>query len=166
MPLFEPLVRPRYERDDPSLLARDPAHVHAHLTVLSPVPGQLDSGTAGRLARALARVEPFDVEIADIATFPNGIIHATLRDRRSFDALVAAVREVFTDVDPYGGEFCAAPHITIDATSTGATEESVRAEAADLLGRSAPIDRVELVWYRSGEVGVRAAWRLGPASPA
>lgn len=163
VPALEPFVRARYERDDPSLLGRDPGHVHAHLTVLTPLPGRLTAGERDALAALLRRWQPFDVVLTDVATFANGIIHVVPAEPGPFEALRAAAQALFPDVVPYGGAHLPTPHVTIDATSTGATEASVRAELCGVLPAIAHVDRVQLVWYRSGEVAVRAEHRLGPS---
>lgn len=161
VPALEGVVRERYEWYDASLDALDPGHVHAHVTVLGPVPATLTPAQDGAVSAVCAETPAIDLALADVATFPNGVIHVLPADPRPFDRLTDAMAEALPGHPPYGGMFRPVPHVTIDATGPGVDEESVRRELATVLPARCRADRVELVWYRRGETRVLRRWTLG-----
>lgn len=154
VPVLEPAVRARYLRDDPSLLALDPRHIHAHVTVLAPVPAQPTAAQIAALRRGFARVGEFDVTLGGVDVFANGIIHVTVSGATGMARLTAAAMAALPGHSPYGGAFEVCPHVTVDSTMTGATRAGVAAELADLLPVTVRAQCVELVWYRAREVAV------------
>ncbi|WP_022909191.1 2'-5' RNA ligase family protein [Aestuariimicrobium kwangyangense] len=160
-PPLESWVRARYRHYDASLVSSDPRHVHAHVTLLGPVPAELSSAQSAAVESICSRHDRFEVGLDRVATFPNGVVHVVPEPldpfRRMTDELVAA----FPDWPAYGGTFTPTPHITLDALSEQVSESSVAAEVAHLMGRPWRPDRVDLVWYRAHEVRVLRTWPLG-----
>lgn len=159
-------MRARYERDDPSLLAADPAHVHAHITVLGPVPGVLSARQELAVERMCSELEPFTAVLDEVAVFANGIIHVLPRDPTPWERLTAATSAIFPSHPPYAGAHRPVPHLTIDMAGRGVSLAGVRAELAPMLPAPITADAVELVWYRACETRVRRRWRLGSAPTA
>lgn len=160
VPALEVPVRARYRRDDPSLLAADAAHVHAHVTVLGPAPATL-SAQQHREVAALCRATPrFSSLFSAVDVFPDGIIYVPPENRTPWLALTNAATRIFPDHPPYGGKHPTSPHVTIDAVGPGVTLEAVRQELAPMLPVEFTADRLELVWYRSYEVRVLDEWPL------
>lgn len=164
VPALEGPVRARYERDDPSLVAADRAHVHAHVTVLGPVPGDFSAAQELAVERVCRATEPFTAVLGEVAVFASGIIHVLPDDPSPWERLTAAMSAIFPAHPPYAGAHRPTPHLTIDMAGPGVSLEGVRAELASVLPAPITADAVELVWYRAHETRVRRRWRLGSAT--
>nr|WP_253945116.1 2'-5' RNA ligase family protein [Nocardioides sp. zg-DK7169] len=174
---MERFVRARTRHHDPAYLSPDPAHVHAHVTVLGPFLPEVGDGVGddvrARVGAVAAAVAPFDFRLARLATFPNGIIHLVPEPDTGFRELTARLVEAFPQCAPYDGAFgsleALQPHLTLDlrVSEPGevVTEESTRALLDTLLDEPLPLecraDRVDLAWYEQDRCGTLASWRLG-----
>ena len=63
--------------------------------------GDIDAGTAGRLAARIAEIEPVDLrfEFSHTGAFRSGILWAGLEEKEKFEALAARVREILEEVE-------------------------------------------------------------------
>ncbi|WP_228387808.1 MULTISPECIES: 2'-5' RNA ligase family protein [unclassified Nocardioides] len=179
VPALEGFVRARTRHHDPAYLSPDADHVHAHVTVLGPLPGDgegVDPETAALVAEAVAAVAPFDYRLTRIATFPDGIIHLVPEPDDGFRALTARLVEAFPQFPPYAGRFGRLadlqPHLTLDLRTDErgdpaerVTEESTRALLDTFLDRPLPLacraERVDLAWYEQHRCRTLASWQLG-----
>lgn len=166
VPPLEDWVRARTAHYDASFVSDDPTFAHAHVTVLAPwiaAPSDEDLAQVGRL---LAGVRPFAVELADVAVFPDGLVHAVPDPDAGLRTLTALLAEAFPDHPPYGGRFDATggptPHVTLDRLGPGVTLDWVRAEVAPLLPAPLRVDRVDLQWWGNHSCRRVHSWRLGP----
>ncbi len=168
VPELEQVVRAHWQRHEPTWVSADPGFTHAHITVLAPwraapTPGQLDE-----VAAIAGTVPPFDYDLAEVAQFPNGTLHAPPTPAAPFRTLTGAVLTAFSDCVPYDGQFGAVddlvPHLTLDHRLTGATVASVRADLADTLPRRCRAERLEWHWYDEGGCALKGRWPLGRGS--
>lgn len=167
VPALEELVRGRHEHYDRDYLSADPSFAHAHVTILGPfvTPAQLTPAVRGALADIARDASPFAFRLAEVATFPNGIIHLVPEPDEAFRALTASVWRAFPHFPPYAGEFAdVRPHVTIDAVSGGVSEQTVRDWVAPLVPVVARADRLLLSWYEPGACRTLADWPLGQRS--
>ena len=130
--------------------------------MLGPFPPlrDLDAEARELVAEVLARHTSFAYRLEEIATFPDGTIHLRPDPMEPFAALTAALWEAFPAYPPYAGRHLdLTPHVTLDMTVTGATEQSLRAQ----LGRDLPhwcvADAVVLSWYAAGRAAPSIAGR-------
>lgn len=161
VPALEDHVRGRWAHYEPGWVSHDPTFTHAHITALAPF---LPSPTAEELAAvaAIARATPaFSYTLADVAAFPDGIIHLEPSPAGPFAALTAALAERFPQCPPYAGEFAdVVPHLTLDQAAGEVSVASVRATLAHLLPVRTVADRLELHRYAEGDCRVLASWPL------
>ncbi len=160
VPELEPFVRERWGHYDAALVSTDQEFTHAHITVLAPF---LSRPTAEDLARVgeVVAVGAFDFLLAEVAAFPDGVIHLEPDPLEPFAELTARLWEAFPGCPPYDGRYAdVVPHLTLDLTSPGVSVASTR----DRLGALEPVecraDRVELHWYETGNCHVRERWAL------
>ena len=162
VPPLEPFVRTRTGHYDLDYLARDPAHVHAHVTALGPFLPRVDGAAAEAVRGIAAATEPFDFTLAQIATFPNGIIHLVPEPDDAFRDLTQRLVAAFPQCPPYAGEFAdVRPHLTLDLRSTEVSEASTYALLGDLVPASCRATRLDLAWYEPGACRVLRSWPLG-----
>jgi 2'-5' RNA ligase len=154
-------VRSRYQHYDSRLVSSDQHHVHAHVTLLGPVPAELSPGQAAAVESVCRRHGSVEVTLDRVATFPNGVVHVVPEPRGHFRRMTDDLVAAFPDWPAYDGAFMPTPHITLDALSDDVSESSVAGQVAHLMGRRWRPDRVDLVWYRSHEVKVLRTWALG-----
>ena len=165
VPELERFVRERTAHYDTDYLAQDPDFGQAHVTVLGPWIAQPSPQDLAAIAQIAAASAPFDVRLARIDTFPNGIIHLVAEPPEPFRALPQAVWERFPSHPPYEGKFAGVtPHLTLDALGPGVDEQWVR----DLLGEQIPLDAradlLQLQWWQARRCHVQHSWRLGTAT--
>lgn len=110
VPALEDWVRARTAHYDAGFVSADPRFGHAHITALGPFDPSPSTASLTTIAALAASTQPIRVRLADLAQFPNGIIHLV-------------------------------PH----------PADQLR----DLL------DRLQLVWWESGDCRVMHEWRLG-----
>lgn len=161
VPQLEPWIRARTAHHDASFVSADPTHVHAHVTALGPFVTELDPATAAQVAQIAARVEPFDFTLAEIDTFPNGIIHLRPDPDGAFVGLTQMLMEAFPEHPPYGGLFPPVPHLTLDLVHGDVTEASTLELLGDLVPVNCRAERLDLAWYESGNCHRMASWPLG-----
>lgn len=159
VPALEDHVRGRWEHYEPGWVSHDPAFTHAHITALAPFlpePSRADLAAVAGIARATA---PFAYTLADVAAFPDGIIHLEPVPTGPFAALTAALWQRFPQCPPYAGEFAdVVPHLTLDQAAGDVSVESVRTTLAHLLPVRTLADRLELHRYAEGDCRVLASW--------
>ena len=131
VPALEEWVRARTAHYDAGFVSTDPRFGHAHVTALGPfdpAPSDLALATIADLAAATA---PIPVRLAELAQFPNGIIHLVPDPDHRLRDLTARLVAAFPDWLPYGGEFGddVQPHLTVDAASDEVDLDSTAAPA-------------------------------------
>lgn len=155
-------MRARTAHYDRDYLSADPRFGQAHVTVLGPwlrSPGPEDLVVIGALAAGTAR---FDYRLAQLGTFPNGVIHLRPDPAGPFTALTAAVVERFPDHQPYEGRFAdPVPHVTLDAVGPGVDQAAVAAMLGDLLPVDCRAESLQLQWWQAGACHLRQEWPLG-----
>ena len=162
VPELETFVRARYEHYDPAYLSADPTHVHAHVTVLGPFVAAPTAEDLARVEAVVAASPPFEFMLAELATFPDGIIHLLPEPAAPFAALTRVVHAEFPEHPPYEGRIDSpVPHLTLDLRSDRVTEASTRALLGSLIPRRCRAERVDLVRYAPGGTGRLASFGLG-----
>ncbi len=163
VPELEPFVRARTEHYDSDWLSADPEFVHAHVTVLSPfVPRtSLDGSEVERIEAIVRRTAAFNFALAELRTFPNGVIYLHPEPDTAFRGLIGAVTAAFPEYPPYAGEFIdVVPHLTLDQVRAEVTEQSTRAAIAPLVPAFCRAERLRLAWYQTGGSRVLHDWPL------
>ena len=163
VPPLEEWVRARTSHYDEGFVSADPRFGHAHVTALgpfAPAPSAADLAVVAELAAATA---PIPVRLADLAQFPNGIIHLVPDPADRLRDLTARLVAAFPDWPPYGGEFGddVQPHLTVDAASSQVDLASTATLLADVVPVDVVLDRLQLAWWESGACHVVHEWRLG-----
>ncbi len=163
VPPLEDWVRARTAHYDAGFVSADPRFGHAHITVLGPfdpAPSAASLTTIGALAAA---TQPLRVRLADLAQFPNGIIHLVPDPDDRLRDLTARLVAAFPGWPPYGGEFGAdvQPHLTVDAASDRVGLASTHDLLSGVLPVDVLLDRLQLAWWESGGCRVMHEWRLG-----
>ena len=167
VPPLEAWVRARTAHYDEQFVSRDPRFAHAHVTVLAPwlsdpAPPDLDW-----LAGLAAATPAFDVTLARVAAFPDGVIHAVPQPDAPLRALTAATARAYPDHPPYGGRFGrdVDPHVTLDRIGAGVSLDSTTDAVTHLLPVTFRVDRLQLTWWESGNCHVVEEWLLGGPGP-
>jgi hypothetical protein len=160
---LEEWVRARTAHYDGGFVSADARFGHAHITALAPfdpAPSEADLAVVADIA---ATTEPTSVRLADLAQFPNGIIHLVPDPDHRLRDLTARLVAAFPGWPPYGGEFGddVQPHLTVDAASGEVDLASTRALLADVVPVRVVLDRLQLAWWESGACHVIEEWRLG-----
>ncbi len=77
VPELEPFVRARTGHYDTDYLSTDPGFVHAHVTALAPFldGADLTAEVLDKVAEIASTTRHFDFTLAELDTFPNGIVH-------------------------------------------------------------------------------------------
>ena len=164
VPALEPFVRARTEHYDRDYVSADARFVHAHVTALGPFlsPDELTAGALARVSEIACGTAPFDFTLAEVDTFPNGIIHLLPEPSDPFEALTARLWQAFPQCPPYAGEFgSVVPHLTLDAVSHSVTPESTRALLTPRVPARCRAERLDLAWYERGDCRILHSWRLG-----
>jgi len=163
VPALESWVRERTAHHDAGFVSADPRFGHAHITALgpfAPAPSPADLETVATLA---AGTPPIEARLADLAQFPNGIIHLVPDPDGSLRDLTARLVAAFPAWPPYGGEFGTdvQPHLTVDAASEHVDLASTAALLADVVPVDVVLDRLQLAWWETDRCHVMAEWPLG-----
>ena len=162
VPELEGYVRARTAHYDASFLSTDPGFLHAHITLLGP---WLPAPTATDLAvveRLLRRVAPFETTLAQVSSFPDGLLHLRPEPDAPFCALTQALTAAFPQCPPYAGRFPdPVPHLTLDQSAPGISADSVAAALGGLLPARLRVDRVDLQWWANHGCRVLHTWKLG-----
>ena len=161
VPALEPFVRSRWEHYDPALASTDPGFTHAHVTLLSPWLREPTAEDLDVVGGIVAETEAFGFELAEVRSFPDGIIHLRPEPAAPVARLTARLWAAFPQCPPYAGRYAdVEPHLTLDLTAPGITVATTRAALADVLPVTCVADRVELHWYETGGCHVRRRWSL------
>lgn len=162
VPALDALVRERTAYYDDSFVSADPDFVHAHITVLAPwvpQPTAADLDVIDSIARATT---PFEVELAEVDEFPDGVIHLLPYPDRELRELTERVAAAFPDYPAYGGAFDrVTPHLTLDRGSPSVTVATVRETVAHLLPVAVRVDRLVLQWWANHDCRLVRTWTLG-----
>lgn len=160
---LEHWARARTAHYDGGFVSADPRFGHAHITALGPFDPSPSTSTLAIIDRLVASIEPIRVRLADLAEFPNGIIHLVPDPDDRLRDLTARLVAAFPGWPPYGGEFGAdvQPHLTVDAASDLVSLASTRDLLVGVLPVDVLLDRLQLAWWESGECRVVHEWRLG-----
>jgi hypothetical protein len=164
VPELEPFVLARTRHYDTDYVSADPAFVHAHITALAPFldGADLTSGVLDTIAEIVCTTAQFDFILAELDTFPNGIVHLLPEPAELFADLTARLWAAFPQCPPYAGRFGeVVPHLTLDALSEDVTEHSTHDLVAVRLPARCRAQRLDLVWYEPGSCRVLHSWRLG-----
>ncbi len=163
VPALEGWVRARHQHYDPAYVSADPTFAHAHLTILAPFVERAEvDGVSARVSEIVSATSTFDFTLAEVDTFPNGIVHLVPEPEEPFRELTAALWRAFPAYPPYAGAFPdVRPHVTLDALGPDVTTATVAASVASLLPAQGYADRVQLSWYEPGSCRTLAAWPLG-----
>ena len=156
VPPLEDWVRERTAHYDAGFVSADPAFAHAHVTVLAPFPLE----ARGPAAAIASGVSAFDVSLARVDVFPDGVVHLVPEPDDGFRALTDAARRLLPDVQPYWGRFEPVPHLTLDRLGPGVTVESTRDAVAHLLAARARVTELLLTWWESGDCRVLGRFPL------
>jgi 2'-5' RNA ligase len=163
VPPLEEWVRARTAHYDVGFVSDDPRFAHAHVTALGPWvpdPGAEDLAAVASIAATTA---PVAVRLAELAQFPDGIIHLVPQPPDALRALTARLVEAFPAWPPYAGAFGddVRPHVTVDAVSDAVDLASTALLLADVVPVDVVLDRLQLAWWESGRCRVLHEWALG-----
>ena len=163
VPELEQWVRARTAFYDVGFVSDDPHFAHAHITALGPFDPAPSAPVLAEVAAVAAATPPVRVRLADLAQFPNGIIHLVPDPDERLRDLTARLVTAFPDWPPYGGEFGddVRPHLTVDAASTEVGLASTAALLGDVVPVDVVLDTLQLAWWESGRCHVMAQWELG-----
>lgn len=163
VPALEEWVRARTAHYDAAFVSTDPRFGHAHVTALGPFDPDPSSEVLDRVAGIAAATEPVAVRLADLAQFPNGIIHVVPDPDDALRDLTARLVAAFPEWPPYDGEFGddVRPHLTVDAASDHVDLASTADLMRDVLPVEAVLDRLQLAWWEAGRCHVVHEWALG-----
>lgn len=148
---------------DASFLSRDPAFVHAHVTLLAPWVPEPSGPDLDLLHDIAQRSAPFTTTLGDVAEFPDGLIHLRATPDHGFRQLTNELVVAFPEHRPYAGQFDVAPHLTLDRRSDEVTTEWVRAAVAHLLPIHLTVDRFDLQWWDNDDCRLLRSFVLGGA---
>jgi 2'-5' RNA ligase len=116
--------------------------VPPHVTLLYPWrPAPVENASIGALRAVAEQFVPFALTLRRVATFPKGVVYATVEPEAPVRWLIGAIAEVFPDAAPYGGEFAGTgpvPHCTL-AKCEPDQVESARSEFAETFEAILPI---------------------------
>lgn len=93
----------------------------AHITILAPF-GKDQGPTRGELAeveRFFAEQPPFDYELTQVCSFPDGHHYLSPEPVSAFSRLTHGLHQLFPEYPPYEGKFdLVVPHLTIPEEAT------------------------------------------------
>ena len=163
VPELEPYIRRRHVVEGPEWLSPDPAHVHAHLTLLGPfVPDDaVTEDLDAELAALFGAVEPFAFTLGEFRVFPSGLVYLHPEPTGPFESLTAALATRFPAFPPYAGEFAPVPHLSLCALGPGRDLRLVGKELAELLPVRATAREVWLVRYAERGTRTLRTYLLG-----
>jgi 2'-5' RNA ligase len=162
VPPLEAFVRARTAHYDASFVAADPGFVHAHVTLLGPWlddPSEEDLALVGKV---LGVTGPFTATFAEVAVFPDGLVHVRPEPSGVFARLTAELAAAFPQCPPYAGAYPdPVPHVTLDRVSQAVSVESVRGELTGVLPAALEVERVDLQWWGNHDCRLLHSWELG-----
>jgi 2'-5' RNA ligase len=164
VPALEEVVRERTAFYDASFLSADPDFVHAHITLLAPWADQPSAADLAQVARIARAAGPFDVKLAQVGEFPDGVFYLRPEPDGQLRELTSGLATAFPGLPPYGGRYGdVVPHLTLDRRSATVTPATVGASVAGLLPLTVTIDRIDLQWWANHECRRLRSWPLGQA---
>lgn len=173
VPPLEEFVRARTAFYDDSFVSTDPGWSHAHLTLLGPWAPTPDPAHLARVGEALTGVAAFEVVLARVGRFPDGILHAVPEPDAGLRALIARLVAAFPEFPPYGGRHgvAPAPHVTLDLDGAAGphgpvTPAALAAEVAPLLPARLEVREVHLQRWANHGCRLLHRWSLTPAEEA
>ena len=153
---LDEFVRSRIAFYDPSFLSADPRFCHAHITALAPIYDWDETA----IAQVAANTAPFEIELAKVQIFPDGVIYLLPEPDTDLRKLSRKLWRAHPYVEPNGMPD-PQPHLTLDAQSQQVNVASTR----QLLGERVPLKvkvaSIDLVWYEAGDCHVINSWPLG-----
>lgn len=163
VPALEEVVRERTAFYDASFLSADPDFVHAHITLLAPWVARPAAADIAEVARITEAADPFDVKLAQIGEFPDGVLYLRPEPDGHLRELTSRLMAAFPHCPPYGGQYGddVIPHLTLDRRSATVTPATVYASVAGLLPLTVSIDRVDLQWWANHGCRRLGTWPLG-----
>ena len=164
VPALEEVVRERTAFYDASFLSADPDFVHAHITLLAPWADQPTAADLAQVARIARAAGPFDVKLAQVGEFPDGVFYLHPEPDGQLRELTSRLVTAFPRFPPYGGRYGdVVPHLTLDRRSATVKAATVRASVARLLPLTVTIDRIDLQWWANHDCRRLRTWPLGQA---
>jgi 2'-5' RNA ligase len=165
VPALEEVVRERTAFYDASFLSADPGFVHAHITLLAPWADRPTAAELAQVARIARAAGPFDVKLAQVGEFPDGVLYLPPEPDGQLRDLTSRLVAAFPRFPPYGGRYGdVVPHLTLDRRSAAVKAATVRASVARLLPVTVTIDRIDLQWWANHDCRRLRSWPLGQAS--
>lgn len=162
VPALEEWVRARTAHYDAGFVSADPRFGHAHITALGPFDPDPSPAVLASVADLAATTAPVRVRLADLAQFPDGIIHLVPDPDAQLRDLTARLVATFPAHPPYGGAFDdVRPHLTVDAASAKVDLASTAALLRGVVPVDVVLDTLQLAWWESGRCHVMAQWPLG-----
>lgn len=162
VPELDEFVRARTAHYDRAYLSDDPRFGHAHITVLAPWIRQPRPADLAAVIQLAEQVAPFDYRLAELDTFPDGIIHLLPEPAAEFNTLTTALVELFPEYPPYAGQFPrVTPHLTLDAVGGNITQAEVQRMLGDLVPLTGHATVLQVQWWQAGHCHVQHEWQLG-----
>ena len=162
VPPLDGVVRERTDFYDASFVSTDPNFAHAHITLLGPWAEQPSVADLTLVADIARSVGPFQVRLAQLGEFPDGVIYLRPEPDHQLTDLTSRLVAAFPQFPPYQGQFRdVVPHLTLDRRSATVTRETVSATVRDLLPVTVNVDRIDLQWWGNHACRRLHTWRLG-----
>lgn len=158
----ESFVRTRTAYYDASFLSADPDFAQAHVTVLGPWRTDPSPHDLATVARVLADVAPFDLDLVAVEEFPDGVIYLRAEPADLLRRLTAALHAAFPAHPPYEGRFGdrLTPHLTLDRRSATVSREGVEDAVRGWLPLRHRVTHLDLQWWANNDCRVLHRWRL------
>jgi 2'-5' RNA ligase len=161
VPVLDDVVRETTRHYDASFVSTDPDFVHAHITALGAWLADPTDDDLEAVAKIATNTPAFDVRLAELGQFPDGVIHLLPEPAEPFAELTIRLAAAFAQCPPYEGRFAEiVPHLTIDRASASIDLAGVRARLADRLPVLTTADRIDLQWWDNHNCHLRQSWRL------
>lgn len=161
--VLDTVVRERTACYDASYVSTDPGFVHAHVTMLAPWVPHPTGADRALVARIALDTPAFEVELAELGVFPDGVVHLRPEPDGPLRRLTSRLAAAFPDFPPYGGRYDdPAPHLTLDRLSASVTLESVRARIDTIVPATVAVDRIDLQWWTNDDCRLLATFPLAP----
>jgi 2'-5' RNA ligase len=164
VPALDEVVRERTAFYDASFLSADPDFAHAHITLLAPWAERPTAVHVAEVARITKAAKPFDVRLARVGEFPDGVLYLRPEPDGQLRELTSRLVAAFPGFPPYGGRYGdVIPHLTLDRRSATVTPATVHASVASLVPLTVTVDRIDLQWWANHDCRRLRSWPLGQA---